>query len=162
IVSWFGTDLRAAHCEIRPGVELDVKDNAPIAWSVAGVFRAGAHLVSLHEGRPAYGGTPSDQTVIAAIGDLKARGLAVTLTPFILMDIPAGNTLPDPVTGVAPQPAYPWRGRIGLDPAPGQPGSPDKTPAAAGQIASFVGTASASDFAIIGDAVVYSGPHEWS
>ena len=53
------------------------------------------------------------------------------------MDIPAGNALPDPWTGAASQPAYPWRGRITCDPAPGQPGSPQGTPAAATQVANF-------------------------
>ena len=77
-----------------------------------------------------------------------ARGLAVTLTPFIFMDVPAGNALPDPYTGAAAQPAYPWRGRITVDPAPGQPGTPDQTAAAATQVAAFVGTADVSDFAI--------------
>ena len=162
IVSWFGTDLRAAQCEVKPGVELDTKDNAPIAWSVAGLPRGGAHVVSRHEGKPAYGGTPSDQTVVGAIRDLKARGINVTLTPFILMDIAQGNALPDPYSSATAQPAYPWRGRITLDPAPVRAGSPDKTAAAAAQIAAFVGTASANDFAIVGEAVVYTGPAEWS
>ncbi len=55
-------------------------------------------------GGPAYGGTPSDAAVRAAIADLKARGLAVTLYPMLLMDVPADNPMG--------QPAYPWRGRI--------------------------------------------------
>ncbi len=96
VVSWFGTDLRAGQCQLKPGVERTQKTTAPIDWSVAGVTRAGAYVVSTREGRPAYGGTPSDQTVVAAIEDLKARGLDVILTPFILMDVPEGNTLPDP------------------------------------------------------------------
>jgi hypothetical protein len=133
-----------------------------LTWSVAGLDRDQAHLVSQIDGRAAYGGTPSDATVIAAIQDLKARGLAVTLTPFLFMDIPAGNALPDPYTGEAGQPAYPWRGRITIAPAPGQPGTPDKTSGAATQIAAFVGTAAVADFAVEDDAVVYSGPDEWS
>ncbi len=162
IVSWFGTDLRAGHCEIKPGVELDVKDNAPFGWSVAGLARGAAHQVSRREGKPAFGGTPSDNTVVAAIADLKGRGLTVTLTPFILMDVAEGNELPDPYNGAATQPVYPWRGRITLDPAPGVAGTPDKTAAAAIQIASLVGAASAGDFAIADGAVVYSGTAEWS
>ncbi|MCL4766432.1 MAG: glycoside hydrolase TIM-barrel-like domain-containing protein [Hyphomicrobiaceae bacterium] len=163
VTSWFGTDLRAGRCEIRPGVEIASKKTKPLTWSVAGLTRSQADLVSLHDGRPAYGGTPSDQTVIAAIEDLKARGLAVTLTPFILMDVPAGNALPDPYDGGAPgQAAYPWRGRITLELAPGQPGSPDKTAAAAVEIAQLVGTAASSDFTIFGGTVIYSGPEEWS
>jgi hypothetical protein len=161
IVSWFGTDLRAGVCQIRPGVETRHKSTAPLTWLVAGETRSSAHLISLRDGVAAYGGTPSDQTVIAAIRDLKDRGLKVTLTPFILMDVAAGNALPNPY-GETGQPAYPWRGRITCHPAPGQSGTPDKTAAAADQIAAFVGIASPSDFAIEGDAVHYAGPSEWS
>jgi Gene Transfer Agent (GTA)-like protein/putative tail protein len=162
IVAWFGTDLRAADCQIRPGVDLADKMTEPLVWSVAGLDRGEAHLISLVDGRAAYGGTPSDQTVVAAIQDLRARGLSVTLTPFLLMDIPADNSLTDPYTGSTGQPAYPWRGRITVSPAPGQPGTPDKTAVAAAQVAAFVGAADPSDFAIDGETVVYTGPAEWS
>ncbi len=96
VVSWFGTDLRAGHCQVRPAVDNDDKSTDPISWRVAGLTRGTAPMVSRHEGRPAYGGTPSDQTVIAAIQDLKSRGHEVTLNPFILMDVPADNTRPNP------------------------------------------------------------------
>ena len=162
VVSWFGTDLRAGHCQVRPAVDSPEKDTAPISWSVAGLDRATAPVVSSSGGAAAYGGTPSDQTVIAAIRDLKARGHRVLLTPFILMDIPSGNALPDPYSDAASQPAYPWRGRITVAPAPGRPGSPDKTPAAAAEIAGFVGTATPGHFNVSGDAVAYSGPAEWT
>ncbi len=161
IVSWFGTDLRAAHCDLRPCVESGDKVTVPDVWSVAGVSRAAARVVSTSEGRPAYGGTPSDSSVVAAIVDLKARGLAVTFTPFVLMDIPVGNALPDPYGGSA-QGAHPWRGRVTVDPAPGRPGSPDKTAAAATQLAGLIGTAAVSNYAVTGGSVVYSGPAEWS
>ena len=161
IVSWFGTDLRAGHCQVRPAVELIDKDNAPVAWAAAGLTRQTASAVSTHDGRPAYGGTPSDWSVVQAIADLKHRGFSVTLTPFILMDVAAGNTLPDPY-GAASQPPYPWRGRITLSVAPGRAGSPDKTAAAAVEVAAFVGNAAVSDFAISGGSVVYSGPNEWT
>jgi hypothetical protein len=156
VVGWFGDDLRAGACQLRPGVDSADKITAPLTWSVAGVSRAAAHLVSLHEDRAAYGGTPADQTVV----DLDARGIAVTLAPFIFMDVPAGNALPDPYTGASSQPAYPWRGRITISPAPGQPGTPDQTAAAATQVAAFLGTAAVSDFAIADGAVIYSGPLE--
>jgi hypothetical protein len=161
-VAWFGDDLRAGQCTIRPKVEIGAKETIPLAWSVAGLARSGAAQVSQTGGRPAYGGTPSDASVVAAIRDMKDRGLAVTLNPFLLMDVPAGNTRPDPYTGASSQPAYPWRGRITLDPAPGQPGSPDKTAAASAQIAGFIGTALPSHFALSGETVVYTGPAEWS
>ena len=162
IVSWFGTDLRAGQCEVRPGVERVSKATRPLTWGVAGQARSTAHVVSLHDGRPAYGGTPSDETVLQAIADLKTRGKKVVLTPFVLMDIAEANTLPDPYTGAAGQPAYPWRGRITLDPAPAQIGSPDKTAVATAQIDAFVGAAAVSDFSVSGQSVSYSGPAEWS
>ena len=139
VVAWFGTDLRAGECRVVPGVDNRVKATHGGTWSVAGVDRASAHLVSTVDGRPAFGGTPSDQSVRDLIAELKARGLKVTLYPFLMMDIPAGNALPDPWTGAASQPAYPWRGRITCDPAPGQAGSPDGTGAAATQVNAFFG-----------------------
>jgi hypothetical protein len=139
VVSWFGDDLRAGHCTIAPRVETTNKVTTGSEWSLAGLSRVEAREVSQVEGRPAYGGTPSDGSVARLIEALKARGLAVTLYPFVMMDIPAGNDLPDPRTGQAGQPAYPWRGRITCDPAPGRPGSADATSAAADQLASFFG-----------------------
>ncbi|MEZ5818338.1 MAG: glycoside hydrolase/phage tail family protein [Hyphomicrobiaceae bacterium] len=162
VVSWFGSDLRAGACQIRPCVDASDKTTDPLVWSVAGLDRYSAPLVSTIDGKPAYGGTPSDQTVVAAIRDLKARGHKVVLTPFILMDIPEDNTLLDPYTGLSGQPAYPWRGRITVDPAPGRAGSPDKSAAAASQIAALVGTAAPGHFALSGDVVTYAGPTEWT
>ena len=139
VVAWFGTDLRCGQCRIAPAVDNAVKQTYGATWSVAGVDRASASVVSTYDGRPAYGGTPSDDSVKDLIGALKARGLKVTLYPFVMMDIPAGNALPDPWTGAASQPPYPWRGRITCDPAPGQPGSPDGTAAAGDQVDAFFG-----------------------
>jgi hypothetical protein len=96
VVGWFGTDLRAGHCRVRPGVERRDKPTEPLVWSVAGVARDEAYQVSQVDGAPAYGGTPSDESVRQAIRELKARGLEVTLYPFVFMDCPG----------------YPWRGRV--------------------------------------------------
>ncbi len=161
VTCWFGTDLRAGQCLIEPRVERSNKETRPVTWHVAGQMRAGAPIVSQFEGRPAYGGTPADDSVIQAIRDLKARGIKPVLTPFVLMDVPHGNQLPDPFTENNAQPAYPWRGRIGLDPAPGSVGTPDKTAAAAAQVAAFVGTAKLTDFRVIDGRVIYNGPAEW-
>ncbi len=153
VVAWFGDDLRAGACTIAPRVDSAAKKTRGAEWSVAGLSRASARVVSLHEGRPAYGGSPSDGSVIRAIRAIKERGIGVTLYPFLMMDIPAGNDLPDPVSGLAPQPPYPWRGTIRA--------AGDGTSAAGEEIARFFGTASASDFAVAGEAVSYSGPSEW-
>ncbi len=161
VVSWFGDDLRCGQCQIKPGVEVATKATSPEQWAVNGLARSGAHLVSTINGSPTYGGTPSDASVIAAITDLKARGLKVVFYPFLLMDIPVGNGLPDPYGGTG-QGSYPWRGRITASVAQGFPGTPDKTAAVATQIASFVGTAQPSHFTASGATVAYSGPAEWS
>ncbi|SHF32187.1 Putative phage tail protein [Ruegeria intermedia] len=162
VVSWFGNDLRAGHCTIRPGVETATKTTTPHVWQVNGVNRAAAHLVSTDaDGRPVYGGTPSDAAVVQAIKELKARGYRVTFYPFLLMDVPEGNTLPDPYSDNAStvgQPAYPWRGRITCSPAAGYAGTVDKTATAAAQVSAFFGKATPADFAVSGESVSYTGP----
>ncbi|MDO6727240.1 glycoside hydrolase/phage tail family protein [Cognatishimia sp. 1_MG-2023] len=160
IVSWFGNDLRCGDCLVRPMVEKAEYDGT-MPWSVAGQVRGTADVVPLVDGRPVYGGTPSDQSVIQAIQHMNDMGKAVMYYPFILMDQLAGNGLPDPWSDADDQAVLPWRGRITLSKAPGQVGSPDGMAAADAQVDAFFGTASASDFAIVDGAVVYSGPQEW-
>jgi hypothetical protein len=147
VVAWFGDDLRAGECTIAPRVDATFKTIGafdfvlgpywPADWSVAGLGRASARLVSQIDGRSAYGGTPSDASVRAAIADLRARGLFVTFYPFVMMDVPAENSLVDPHTSEARQPPFPWRGRITCDPAPGCAGTVDGSEAAATQVAAF-------------------------
>jgi len=162
VVAWFGTDLRCGACEIRPGVEIAEKQNTPHEWKVGGVTRDGAHLISTHDGGPAFGGTPSDRSVLQAIAELKARGYRVGLYPFLMMDVPHGNALPDPHGGEA-QAAYPWRGRLSVHPAAGVEGSVDQTSAAGDQVEAFFGAAVTADFAQgSGGLPTYSGAAEWS
>lgn len=97
ICAWFGTSLNAEDCLIQPGAERRDRRLPDVKWRVAGQDRSSAYIVSADsEGRPNYGGTPSDESVIACIRELKQRGFAVTLYPFLLMDTPS----------------FPWRGRI--------------------------------------------------
>ena len=151
VVSWFGTDLNVGSCKIVPGVEVAHRTDESTPWLVSGIARDNAHLVSQIHGSPAYGGTPNDAAVIAAIQDLKARGLSVTLYPLLMMDIPSGNGLPDPYGG-SQQAAYPWRGRITL--------AADKTAATRGAIESFCGTARFADFGLSGGTITYSGSEQ--
>ena len=111
----------------------------------AGSTRAEAEVVPQDGGRPVYGGTPADASVVEAIAALKAAGQEVMFYPFMLMEQLAGNGLPDP-HGAAEQPALPWRGRITLALAPGQAGSTDGTAAAEAEVAAFFGTARAGGF----------------
>ncbi len=161
IVSWFGNDLRCGACSIRPKVEQTGYDADAMPWSVSGLARSEAEALPTSEGRPVYGGTASDASVIQAIQRLQSEGMEVMYYPFILMDQMDGNDLTDPWTGDADQPVLPWRGRITLSVAPDQPGTPDKTAAADAEVAAFFGTASASDFAVGPVSVVYGGPAEW-
>lgn len=161
VSAWFGTDLRAGVCTIEPGVETAAKATRGAVWSAGGRTRDAARVVTTSGGGPAYGGTPSDASLIEAIQEAKTRGLAVTLYPFVLMDIPSGNTKPDPWGGAAQAP-YPWRGRISCHPAPGVAGSPDGTAAAASQVSTFFGVCTAAHFAWSSLGVAYSGPAEWS
>lgn len=165
VVPWFGDDLRVGNCTVKPKVDAASKATTPHSWLVSGVTRAGAGVVSYIDGSAAIGGTPNDASVIRLLRELADRGIAVTFCPFMMMDISAGNTLPNPYSDGAAaigQPLYPWRGRITCSPAAGYSGSVDKSGTAASQVAAFVGTAAASDFAPSGTAVAYTGPAEWS
>lgn len=167
VVAWHGTDLRIGECEIKPKVERSDKDTTPRVWQVASVTRATAEVVSYVDGHPAAGGAPADWSIYEAVVFLKSKGLRVTLYPFILMDIPPDNTLPNPYSDDAEdegQPAFPWRGRITVSPAAGFVGTVDKTASAATQVSAFFGTAAVSDFSFNGTTKVvnYTGPDEWS
>jgi len=159
VVSWFGTDLRAGHCRIVPGVETDHRNEESVGWRVSGLTRESAHQISHVDGGPAYGGTPNDADVVAAIQDLKARGLAVYLYPFIMMDIPGDNALPDPY-GADAQATYPWRGRITCHPAAGRPASADQTADAQIQVNAFFGSADIGDFDVVGTRIDHAGSDE--
>jgi hypothetical protein len=82
-----------------------------------------------------YGGTPSDQSIVECIVDLRARGLRVVFYPFILMDS-AGK---------------PWRGRITY--------SPDVSSAATSAVSTFLGSAATWQFTrdYVNNTVSYAG-----
>ena len=164
VIAWHGTDLRVGNCQIIPKVEHLTMTTAPFSWQVGPLQRGDAQIVSYIGDTPALGGAPSDRTVYEAITFLKSKGLQVTMYPFIMMDVPTNNTLPNPYGG-SRQPAYPWRGRITCHPAPDEPGTVDKTAAAATQVDNFFGTVNAGHFSWNAgqQRVNYSGPsNEWS
>ncbi len=161
VVSWFGDDLRCDRCTLKPRVEQTSADGSQ-PWIVAGETRGSADPVSQFDGRPVFGGTPSDASVVQAIQHLKATGKQVTFYPFLLMDIQANNALTDPWTGLDDQPVIPWRGRITLVQAPGRVGTTDLTAAAIDEVAAFFGNAESADFHPSSSDVGYSGPAEWS
>ena len=161
VTSWFGNDLRCGLCTIRPKVDQSSQDGVEMPWRVSGLTRSTASVVPFLDGRVVYGGSPTDQSVVQAITAIRASGKEVMFYPFILMDQLAGNGLADPWSDATSQPALPWRGRITLSKAPGRSGSPDRTSAASTEVATFMGNAMPSHFAIANGGVVYSGPNEW-
>ena len=134
IISWFGTSLDVGECEIKPGVE---SRERLVSWKVSGDARGTAYLVSQTDGRPNYGGTPSDNSIIQALRTLKSRGFRVTIYPFILMD----------------SPGFPWRGRISSD--------QDMSGGVVPEIDRFFGNAELSHLTIEGDEIAYNGPSEY-
>ncbi|MEM9668829.1 MAG: glycoside hydrolase/phage tail family protein [Pseudomonadota bacterium] len=150
---WFGTDLRAGVCEIRPGVETEEKETRPYSWSVGGVERGDAWLISrTADDGPSFGGTPADRAVVEGLRELVGRGFDVTISPFLFMDIPPGNQLPDPY-GSFEQAEFPWRGRITAS---------DGTAAARTEIEAFLGDARMDDFEVEDDEIRWQGDgNEW-
>ncbi len=136
--SWFGDSLQAGACTIWPKVDSQTKFTAPLTWQVSGIGRAAAQTISTVFGQPAYGSTPSDNSILEAIAELRRRGFTVAFTPFLLMDTPG----------------YPWRGRI--------TSANNMTPAAAADIAAFAGQAQQGDFVAGEGTVHYTGAAEWS
>lgn len=159
VAAWFGSDLRAGDCTIRPKVVHGDAVGYSQEWQVCGVTRTLAAEVSRVDDAASYGGTPTDASIVACIGELKSRGLRVSLYPFVMMDIPPDNALANPYGG-ASQPAFPWRGRITCNPAPGMAGTADKTGAARDQVEAFCGSVSPGDFVAGNGGVVYRGPAE--
>ncbi|MDO9525621.1 MAG: hypothetical protein Q7J57_08800, partial [Gemmobacter sp.] len=83
----------------------------------------------------------------------------------ILMDVPPGNSLPNPYSdnpAETGQPAFPWRGRITCSPAAGYAGTADKTATAATQVSALFGAATPANFSVSGQSVSWTGtPGDW-
>jgi hypothetical protein len=162
VCAWFGNSTLASSCQIYPsttyinngtvinpatGLPWPTVPNAfeywngssysPDHWRVSSLNETSAGIlpISSSGGSFTYGGTPSDQSVVECIVDLKARGFRVVFYPFILMD----------------SPGKPWRGRITY--------SPDVSTAAASAVSTFLGSAAPSQFTrdYVNKTVSYAG-----
>jgi hypothetical protein len=142
VCAWFADSLEAGACHVYPsttyiGGAFQQAGGGLDPWRVSGLNQNSSGLIPI----PAvgssfvYGGTPSDQSIVRCIRDLKARGFRVVFYPFLLMTA-AG---------------YPWRGRITH--------SPDVAVAAATAVDAFLGAASPTQFApdAVNLTVAYSG-----
>lgn len=132
LCAWFADEIDAASCRIYPstnfigGAFQQLSGSTWIAdsWRVSGLTQASSGLVPLPTsgGGALYGGTPSDQSMVRCIQDLKARGFKVVFYPFLLMTA-AG---------------LPWRGRITH--------APDLSSAATDAVDAFLGSATRGQF----------------
>jgi hypothetical protein len=161
VVAWFGDDLRAGSCKVRPGVEVSAKSTTPAKLvgqrrqprqclprqprrsGPPGLWR---HAVRLRRGA----GDPGDEGARAArhLLSLHPDGRA------------ARQHAAEPVFRQRrrDRPArFPWRGRITCSPAAGYAGSVDKTATAASQVAALFGAATPPSFSVSGESVSWTG-----
>ena len=107
VCAWFADSLEAASCRIYPatyfigGSFTQASESSWIAdqWRVSGLTQNSSGLIALPRlasGGAAYGGTPSDASVVRCLRDLKARGFKVVFYPFLLTTASG----------------FPWRGLI--------------------------------------------------
>jgi len=130
VISWFGNSTDVTACQIYPsttyinGVFQQVAGGSDV-WRCSSLTQSSSGLIPIPQVGSSfiYGGTPSDQSIVRCIRDLKARGLRVVFYPFILMTA-SGE---------------PWRGRITYNGA-------DISSAATTAIDNFLGAAAISQF----------------
>ncbi|MBC6407077.1 MAG: glycoside hydrolase/phage tail family protein [Rhodobacteraceae bacterium] len=161
VLSWFGDDLRCNHCQVSPMVEQRSPD-ADMPWQVAGRTRQNARVLPQLHGRAIYPGTPTDESVVQALRELRHRNMRAMIYPTLLMIQLPDNRRPDPWSHAPHQPSLPWRGRITVSKAPGRAGSPEGSRGAHDEIDRFFGTAQAQHFSVSAGKVQYQGPGEWS
>jgi len=130
VIAWFGNSTDISACQIYPsttytGGSFQKAAGGSDVWRCSGLTQASSGLIPLpmNGGTFVYGGTPSDQSVVRCIQDLKTRGLRVVFYPFILMTASG----------------FPWRGRITYS-------GTDVSSAAAAAVDTFLGSAAISQF----------------
>jgi hypothetical protein len=130
VCAWFFDGTTAGACHVFPsttyiGGTFGLASGAADVWRCSGLTQASAGLIPIPtnaDGTFIYGGTPSDQSLVRCVQDLRARGLRVVFYPFLLST----------ATG------EPWRGRIGY--------SPDVSSAATSAVNAFLGSAATAQF----------------
>lgn len=97
VVGWFADSLDAGDAVIKPGVEYQSGAiTSPDTWGVGSFTRSTARQITLVEGNPQYGGTPSDDSLLRFIQEIKSLGLNIMFYPIFFMDTAD----------------KPWRGRL--------------------------------------------------
>ena len=130
VCTWFCDGLTAGTNNVYPsttyiGGSFQQASGASDVWRCSGMTQMSSGLIPIPlaaAGTFIYGGTPSDQSIVRCIRDLKSRGFRVLFYPFLLMTA-AG---------------LPWRGEIGY--------APDASSAATAAVDAFLGAATPSQF----------------
>ncbi len=135
VVAWFFNSEDASGCQIYPSTNFllgefwTLASGVPVQehWQCSGLTEQNYPGIIPLPALPGtsnfvYGGTPSDQSVVRCLRDLKARGFRVIFYPFLLG------------TG----PGFPWRGRIAY--------ADDVSAAATAAVDALLGSASTADF----------------
>jgi hypothetical protein len=143
VVAWFGYSTDITACQIYPsttyiGGVFQKSTGDYDVWRCSGLTQnsLGLNHIPMIGDAFVYGGTPSDQSIVRCIEDLKARGFRVVFYPFILMTASG----------------FPWRGRIAYMGA-------DVSSAASDAVNAFLGSAVPSQFTpdMTNLTVAYSG-----
>ncbi|MFN8912437.1 MAG: glycoside hydrolase TIM-barrel-like domain-containing protein, partial [Alphaproteobacteria bacterium] len=89
VITWFGNSLDIKNCTILPGAEYSDNGTAtsPDKWKVSKYYRSTAHQITKKDGRPVYGGSINDASLVRFVKDIKARNLKVMLYPMIFIDM---------------------------------------------------------------------------
>ncbi|QGM45838.1 baseplate megatron protein TIM-barrel domain-containing protein [Methylocystis heyeri] len=130
VVQWMGNSLDASQCNVYPSSTFIGGGFQPAAggsdsWRVSDVTLQTSGLIPIS--RPdgvhaSYGGTPSDQSVVRCLQEIKRRGLAASL--YLMMNMDAAG--------------QPWRGLVTY--------ASDISSAASAAVTSFLGSAAISQF----------------
>jgi uncharacterized protein (TIGR02217 family) len=131
VVAWFGNSTDITACQIYPSTTyingtFQQAAGGSDVWRCSSLTQSSSGLIAIPTdaaGDFIYGGTPSDQSIVRCIRDLKSRGLRVVFYPFILMTATR----------------EPWRGRITYNGA-------DISSAATAAVDDFLGGAATSQF----------------
>ena len=130
VCAWFCDGLTAGACNVYPsttyiGGSFQQSGGGGDVWRCSSLTQTSSGLIALPTsgvGSFVYGGTPSDQSIVRCLRDLRSRGFRVVFYPFLLMTA-AG---------------LPWRGEITY--------SPDVSSAASAAVDAFLGPAAVSQF----------------
>ncbi len=102
VVCWFGNNINARDCTIKPAVEFkDVNLSYSEEWLVGGYNRNTAYEITKDNfNNPLYGGSVNDASVVRYLTEIKKRKLNIMFYPMFFLDVQK----------------KPWRGRLTTDP----------------------------------------------